>query len=321
MAEQNLYSSDIAPLKNLYGFTSQESDYLSSLRQSQVMPELDSIIKLSDAIQRRKTNELNFQKAELAFKQEKEKAERQAEYLGKAEEATKIFDDIQNTVEDPYEATKLMGNWAMQNAKQLTEDDTTKAIYRAALSNINTKLAAKKARQEELDRDTGVAIQLGNLGDIEGVTSMIDADGVRTNKETAALNLATKQAEREQAKLAGMIFDKQEEQEMRLQKREGQEFAQIQSLLDYQIKTINDILSNAPTKIDKVDGVVTEAPNFEAPIVKKQLSGLVPEDENVLDYLGKLQQKKITDTEKYLEKIKSTMPSVLTNTKGSGFKK
>jgi hypothetical protein len=118
-----------------------------------------------------------------------------------------------------------------------------------------------------------------------------------------------------------MIFDKQEEQEMRLQKREGQEFAQIQSLLDYQIKTINDILSNAPTKIDKVDGVVTEAPNFEAPIVKKQLSGLVPEDENVLDYLGKLQQKKITDTEKYLEKIKSTMPSVLTNTKGSGFKK
>lgn len=321
MAEQNLYSSDIAPLKNLYGFTSQESDYLSSLRQSQVMPELDSIIKLSDAIQRRKTNELNFQKAELAFKQEKEKAERQAEYLGKAEEATKIFDDIQNTVEDPYEATKMMGSWAMRNAKQLTEDDTTKAIYRAALSNINTKLAAKKARQEELDRDTGVAIQLGNLGDIEGVTSMIDADGVRTNKETAALNLATKQAEREQAKLAGMIFDKQEEQEMRLQKREGQEFAQIQSLLDYQIKTINDILSNAPTKIDKVDGVVTEAPNFEAPIVKKQLSGLVPEDENVLDYLGKLQQKKITDTEKYLEKIKSTIPSVLTNTKGSGFKK
>jgi hypothetical protein len=121
MAEQNLYSSDIAPLKNLYGFTSQESDYLSSLRQSQVMPELDSIIKLSDAIQRRKTNELNFQKAELAFKQEKEKAERQAEYLGKAEEATKIFDDIQNTVEDPYEATKLMGNWAMQNAKQFIE--------------------------------------------------------------------------------------------------------------------------------------------------------------------------------------------------------
>tara|TARA_R100000655_G_scaffold56792_3_gene94940 strand:- start:541 stop:1527 length:987 start_codon:yes stop_codon:yes gene_type:complete len=256
MALEDLYNQDIAPLKNTYGLSGEEASYISSMRSADVMPEVGNVIKLQGAIQSQKMNELAFKRSKFEFKKEKEKAQRDAEYIGKADNLFQQFDDIINNSKDSFEGMQQMSNWAMQNAKQLSEHDVTKAIYNAAINRLKSKQAEKDyglKQQDRLDRNTGQAFNIANYGDAEAVERMINADGEITPNEEAAHLFAL---QREQEKKEGKDISKaQAEHESRARNYAlAKEAISLDAApLDAQIKEFKAILEEAPVEPDPAD--------------------------------------------------------------------
>tara|TARA_Y100000361_G_scaffold72282_1_gene64009 strand:+ start:16307 stop:17329 length:1023 start_codon:yes stop_codon:yes gene_type:complete len=255
MGLDDLYSRDIAPLKNTYGLTGEEASFISGMRGREVMPEVENIIKLQGAIQRQKINDLAFERSQFEFKKEKEKAQREAEYIGKADTLFEEFDSIINESQDSFEGLQKMNSWAMRNAKQLNEHDVTKSIYNAALGRLRAKQAEKDynlKQQDLLDKNTGQAFNIAQYGSTEAVEGIINADGEVTPYEQAALEFAKKR--QEEKKLTTESATQKATREAALKDFQNEERAYNfeSEELDDQIAKLKAILDEAPTR-EKLD--------------------------------------------------------------------
>jgi hypothetical protein len=255
MALDDLYNRDIAPLKNTYGLTGEEASFISGMRGREVMPEVENIIKLQGAIQRQKINDLAFERSQFEFKKEKEKAQREAEYIGKADTLFEEFDSIINESQDSFEGLQRMNSWAMRNAKQLNEHDVTKSIYNAALGRLKAKQAEKDynlKQQDLLDKNTGQAFNIAQYGSTEAVEGIINADGEVTPYEQAALEFAMKrQEEKKLTKESATQKAKDDFAVKQFQKVEKRYNFRAEEL-DDQIKELRDILDQATVQ-EKLD--------------------------------------------------------------------
>jgi hypothetical protein len=255
MALDDLYSRDIAPLKNTYGLTGEEASFISGMRGREVMPEVENIIKLQGAIERQKINELAFEKSKFEFEKEKEKAQREADYIGKADTLFEEFDSIINDSKDSFEGLQRMNSWAMQNAKQLNEHDVTKSIYNAALSRLKTKQAEKDytlKQQDLLDKTTGQAFNIAQYGDTEAVQGIINADGEVTPYEQAALAFAMKRQEEKKLSKESATEKAKDDFILNRFKDEERLYNFRSEELDDKIKQLRDILDQATIE-EKLD--------------------------------------------------------------------
>lgn len=316
----DIYSRDIAPLKNQYGLSQEEATHVGQMYDRDVVPQLNVMMKLQDSLSRQKTAQLNFERSSFLFEQEKKKAQREAEYIGRANEVTQVFDNIVNQSADPFEATKAMNSWAMNNSRQLAEDSTTKAMYNAALSRINTMRLAeddKLKKEAQLDKDTGYAVQLANLGDYDEVERLVNEDGVVTQKEKYALGIARRQEEKQVQSRGSLLADAEKKEQALARSIAKEEFTINQRQLQDDITRIQDVLDSADSTIK--DGELEINVDSVMPLLKE----IVPRDKRgkPLEYLAELQKKKQNDMEAYLKYLSGTSPTKKTATQGSSIRK
>jgi len=247
MALDDLYSKDIAPLKNTYGLTQEESAFIGGMKDREVLPQIDNVLKLQGAIQRQKMNELAYNRSKFEFKKAKEKSQREAEYIGKADNLFQEFDRIIKSSEDSFDGLKKMSDWAMQNAKQLSEHDVTKSVYNAAISRLKSSQAGKEyefKQADRLDRNTGQAFNIAQYGNIEAVESMINADGEVTPNEQAAMEFAMQRNKEKDDGVKSATSKAQFDAAMKTFTREEKEYKFEAAKLDAQIEKVESILDS-----------------------------------------------------------------------------
>jgi hypothetical protein len=321
----DLYSQDIAPLKNQYGLSKEEATHVGQMYDRDVVPQLNVMMKLQDSLSRQRTSQLNFERTSHLFDQEKKKAQREAEYIGKANEVTQVFDTILNQSADPFDATKAMNSWAMNNSRQLAEDNTTKAMYNAALSRINTMRLAdddKLKKEALLDKDTGYAVQLANLGGYDEVERLVNEDGTVTQKEEYALGIAQQQQERQARSYGASIAEAGQKEQALARSIAKEEFTINQKQLQNDITRIQDAIDSADTKVEEgPDGEMISKVDIDS--VMPLLKEIVPKDKRgkPLDYLSELQKKKQTDMESYLKYLSGSSPTKKATPQGSSIRK
>lgn len=185
MAEPNMdndfFEKDIRPLRNTYGLSRRESNYITALEDRDMQPQLQTMMRLRSQLIQERNSDLAYQTSLFEFEEKKRKAKEEIDY---AERTTQVTNDISSIVEDDskdvFQKQADLAKFAADNAVLFSKSPSANIVLRSSENAIKAQ-AAKKA---SADKNSESLSRLATSGISPAeYDKIINADGLVTDTE------------------------------------------------------------------------------------------------------------------------------------------
>lgn len=185
MAEPNMdndfFEKDIRPLRNTYGLSRRESNYITALEDRDMQPQLQTMMRLRSQLIQERNSDLAYQTSLFEFEEKKRKAKEEIDY---AERTTQVTNDISSIVEDDskdvFQKQADLAKFAADNAVLFSKSPSANIVLRSSENAIKAQ-AAKKA---SADKNSESLSRLATSGISPAeYDKIINADGIVTDTE------------------------------------------------------------------------------------------------------------------------------------------
>lgn len=185
MAEPNMdndfFEKDIKPLRNTYGLSRRESNYITALEDRDMQPQLQTMMRLRSQLIQERNSDLAYQTSLFEFEEKKRKAKEEIDY---ADRTAQVTQDISRIVEDDskdvFQKQADLAKFAADNAVLFSKSSSANIVLRSSENAIKAQ-AAKKA---SADKNSESLSRLATSGISPAeYDKIINADGIVTDTE------------------------------------------------------------------------------------------------------------------------------------------
>lgn len=179
--DNDFFEKDIKPLRNTYGLSRRESNYITSLEDRDMQPQLQTMMRLRSQLIQERNSDLAYQTSLFEFEEKKRKAKEEIDYADRTDQVTK---DISRIVEDDskdvFQKQADLAKFSADNAVLFSKSQAANIVLRSSENAIKAQ-AAKKA---SADRNSESLSRLATSGISPAeYDKIIYADGVVTDTE------------------------------------------------------------------------------------------------------------------------------------------
>lgn len=185
MAEPNMdndfFEKDIKPLRNTYGLSRRESNYITSLEDRDMQPQLQTMMRLRSQLIQERNSDLAYQTSLFEFEEKKRKAKEEIDYADRTDQVTKdISRIVDDDSKDVFQKQADLAKFAADNAVLISKSQAANIVLRSSENAIKAQ-AAKKA---DADRNSESLSRLATSGISPAeFDKIINSDGLVTDTE------------------------------------------------------------------------------------------------------------------------------------------
>ena len=179
--DNDFFEKDIRPLRNTYGLSRRESNYITALEDRDMQPQLQTMMRLRSQLIQERNSDLAYQTSLFEFEEKKRKAKEEIDY---ADRTAQVTQDISRIVEDDskdvFQKQADLAKFAADNAVLFSKSQSANIVLRSSENAIKAQ-AAKKA---SADRNSESLSRLATAGISPArYDKIINADGIVTDTE------------------------------------------------------------------------------------------------------------------------------------------
>lgn len=182
MPPDNFFERDIAPLRNNFNLTREETSFIGALEDQRMAPQLQMQMKLRSQLLQERNADLAYQSSLFEFEERKRKAQEQIDFADKAEVVTRDLNNIVNdNTKSVFEKQQAVATYGIQNAQLISKIPSAGIMLRSAESSLKSQAAQTDAA----DKQSGTLFQVAQTGAMtpEQFSEEVNADGIVTDRE------------------------------------------------------------------------------------------------------------------------------------------